>query len=219
MWGILFLPLFKAWQLNSKYENVPEAAARVNSKVKWYCNKKKHILQSVLEIISLQHTHCSFWCFNSHHVPVWMSPEVTTHSALSLSHLPCQSRQTVWSIHNVREWTRKILCVPVSYSPYLKAPMLPTIMTAPMMPIRLYFGTVLESCLRITMCMSSWGDKRNRRWMSAIERMKRGGNKRKYWILLWMCTWMWDPCCCCPKASLLRRWKSLRICWGVRLSM
>lgn len=35
--------------------------------------------------------------------------------------------------------------------------MLPTILTAPMMPMRLYLDKVLESCLRITMCMSSWG--------------------------------------------------------------
>lgn len=35
--------------------------------------------------------------------------------------------------------------------------MLPTILTAPMMPMRLYLDKVLESCLRITMCMSSCG--------------------------------------------------------------
>lgn len=43
-------------------------------------------------------------------------------------------------------------------SRYLSAPMLPTTMTAAMMPMRLYLGKVLESCLRITMCMSSWGE-------------------------------------------------------------
>lgn len=35
--------------------------------------------------------------------------------------------------------------------------MLPTILTAPMMPMRLYLDKVLESCLRMTICMSSWG--------------------------------------------------------------
>lgn len=50
---------------------------------------------------------------------------------------------------------KKVLQLPLR--PYLSAPRLPTIMTAPMMPMRLYFGNVLESCLRITMCMSSWG--------------------------------------------------------------
>lgn len=40
---------------------------------------------------------------------------------------------------------------------YLVEAMLPITMTAPMMPIRLYFGTGLDSCLRNTMCMSSWG--------------------------------------------------------------
>lgn len=50
-----------------------------------------------------------------------------------------------------------MLLLPRRHSFYLSAPMLPTILTAPMMPMRLYLGKVLESCLRITMCMSSWG--------------------------------------------------------------
>lgn len=53
--------------------------------------------------------------------------------------------------------TKGVLLLPRRHSPYLSAPMLPTILTAPMMPMRLYLDTVLESCLRITMCMSSWG--------------------------------------------------------------
>lgn len=52
---------------------------------------------------------------------------------------------------------KKVLQLPLRHKRYLSAPMLPTIMTAPMMPMRLYLGSVLESCLRITMCMSSWG--------------------------------------------------------------
>lgn len=50
-----------------------------------------------------------------------------------------------------------LLLLPPS-SRYLSAPMLPTTMTAAMMPMRLYLGKVLDSCLRITMCMSSWGE-------------------------------------------------------------
>lgn len=38
---------------------------------------------------------------------------------------------------------------------HLRAAILPTIITAPMMPMRLYLGTVLDNCFRITMCMSS----------------------------------------------------------------
>lgn len=55
------------------------------------------------------------------------------------------------------ERMKKVLQLPLRHNLYLSAPMLPTIMTAPMMPMRLYLGNVLESCLRITMCMSSWG--------------------------------------------------------------
>lgn len=56
---------------------------------------------------------------------------------------------------------------------YLSAPMLPTILTAPMMPMRLYLDKVLESCLRITMCMSSWGEGGVGSVMRRTRRMKK----------------------------------------------
>lgn len=45
---------------------------------------------------------------------------------------------------------------------YASSPMLPMIITPPMIPMRLYFGAVLESCFRITMCMSSWREALNK---------------------------------------------------------
>lgn len=93
---------------------------------------------------------------NGQHVPVWKSPGVTIHSAPSL-----------WAWvggHKDQHWTcsDRMNKKNVRTSSYLEAPMLPTIMTAPMMPMRLYLGTVLDSCLRITMCKSSWEQRQNK---------------------------------------------------------
>jgi len=62
------------------------------------------------------------------------------------------SLRYIYGTHNERDNK----CFFAGGSPDLLAPMLPTTMMAPMMPMRLYLGTVLDSCLRITMCRSSW---------------------------------------------------------------
>lgn len=76
-------------------------------------------------------------------------------------------------------------------SPYLSAPMLPRTMTAPMMPIRLYFGTVLESCLRITMCMSSLESTENKEVRTFHNNnCRRGGKLISDTVFIGVCTWM-----------------------------
>lgn len=92
-----------------------------------------------------------------------------------------RSKETTWQ----KDQEKLCLCLRAT-SLYLKAPMLPTIITAPIIPIRLYFGTVLESCLRITMCMSSWKDEETEEW--AGQWARRWGEKAlngKDWRLFW----------------------------------
>lgn len=72
----------------------------------------------------------------------------------------------------------------LAFTVYLSAAMMPTMVTAPMIPMSLYLNRVLESCFRMTRCRSSWsertGTENRTRYTAATREPAPGQMERPY---------------------------------------